>query len=268
MLEQLSGRRKGLLFGLGCVGVALVCVGLLMRHEQTPSASETTNNGASLTAVEAPSRSVFAPGADQDDLEGYDGQQWGSTNTEDHHPDGEQSSPDPILEKIIGPPGQIENASFLPDTETAPKIQTFQKTPGSDDTSYGFYKGQFAWVSVRMNGDYSDVKNVLDQKYQVTGNISRDFFGDAQPSPAVWDGYNFTGTVYRRGKTNTRIYLLMSSDQDGNQNGLWVIYIPTSYVSQMRQAWWSTYEQAQLAKDDVQKEAADNTRKVDQEKIQ
>ena len=137
-----------------------------------------------------------------------------------------------------------------------------------DDTQFGFYSGQLSWVSVRMQGAYADVERMLDAKYSESEDVSREFFGDGQSSPAMWEGFNFNGKLYRRGKTNTRIYLLSMADQDGNQMGLWMLYIPTSYVQQIRQSWWDAYQHAQQAKADKENERGNESREADREKIQ
>jgi hypothetical protein len=250
--------------------LALVIAVVLLIAKVKSSSNKEKPTSPSPVAASATRAASLSLGSDQNDHDGYDGRQWGSTSTDGLH--GVETQWDPTVEKVIGPPGEVVNESFLPDTDTAPTVQVLHRDSGDqqedNDTEFGFYNNQLAWVSVKMNGTYADVKRMLDGKYSESEDVTPGYFGEGDLSPAMWEGFNFNGKLYRRGKTNTRIYLLGMADQDGNQQGLWMLYIPTAYVIEMRQAWWGAYQHEQRAKADKDKEREDEVRKVDQDKVQ
>jgi len=58
------------------------------------------------------------------------------------------------------------------------------------------------------------------------------------------------------------------ANRDGDQIGLWVTYIPSTYVVQMRQAWWGAHEHAEQMKTDLANQKAVSIHKADQEKVE
>jgi hypothetical protein len=255
----------------GWVGGTLVVVMILSfaafrRHRSCRIAprSETPKVQAEAVSETSPVNSrPLLFGVQQNDLEGYDRFKWGSSGKESDQlvaVSDSEDGVDPILEKIIGPPGEEEDSRFLPDMRSAPIVHVFHR-PDGNDIQYGFYKDQLAWVSVRMQGAYSVVEKELNLKYPQSVPYSAQSMGDGGGTSDLWEGVNFNGRVYRRGNSNTRIYLMMMADQDGNQRGLWMTYIPTFYIQEMRQAWWDAHkelEQERAAQADREANAVQN----------
>jgi hypothetical protein len=77
---------------------------------------------------------------------------------------------------------------------------------------YAYYQGKFTCAFARVEGDYRQIESALDGKYSMQRELAVDAWGDgtndAVASPVSRVDGVFTGKLYKRGNTNTRIYLL------------------------------------------------------------
>jgi hypothetical protein len=111
----------------------------------------------------------------------------------------------------------------------------------------------------------------MGRKYSVEGKIAAESWGndsnDALASPASRNGFIYTGQVYRRGDTNTRIYLLQEII-NGFRNDIFLVYVPNTYFSAIHDEWWANFQSAQQEKAEKQEMQREQLRQADQKKIQ
>lgn len=208
--------------------------------------------------------SLISFGTAQNDSEGYSGHSWDSTSTSGLQPLGEAGNYD-VLVKAIGPPGALVNDTFLPSNETAPAIKTY--SDGTSGLQYGFYAGHLAFVIAELHGDFETAQRDLASKYSTGIEVNQDSSGDST-APAIWEGYNYSGMLYKRGKTNTRIYLMRELAEGGGTSGICLLYIPNSDLMAIRNAWWAKFQDVQRISSQKQQIEAAAKRQEDQQKIQ
>jgi hypothetical protein len=114
----------------------------------------------------------------------------------------------------------------------------------TEKIGYGFYADQLAFALVQLDGSFEDVQRNLDAKYPRVINVDRNVFGDGG-APGQWEGMSFTGTLYKRGTTNTRIFLMRSSNNDGETTEVDLLYLPNANLLAIRNGWWADYNTAQ-----------------------
>lgn len=216
------------------------------------------NGGALGTAV------TSAFGTTQNDSQGYAGHLWDSTTTDGLTPHDPMSDYN-ILVKAIGPPGDVINGTFLESEDTSPKIAMFSSSDGEVD--YGFYDKHLAFALAHMNEPFTTIQSDLQKKYQLVEDIDPSTFGDGQ-APARWNGSNFAGSLYKRGNSNTRVYLMQELREGGDDGDVYLLYIPNKALQDLRNSWWSTYSAVRDKNLAKQRAAETATQQSDQTKIQ
>jgi hypothetical protein len=236
--------------------VVLILIGVVRATTGGNSAGVAGIGTGHDRTQQQPSSATF--GESQNDSEGYDGRSWGSGSsgalsekgsTElDPSNDDERSVGDgwavSLLAKVIGPPGDIRgdapNSVFVPSEEASPQIRVY---PSKDQrVEYGFYNGHLAFVTADVEGAFEAADQEIESKYSSGTQVSKDSSGDGK-APGIWEGYNFAGKLYKRGDTNTRIYLLQLQQEDGAPGRGWLLYIPNAYLLAIRNDWWAKFNE-------------------------
>ena len=236
-------------------------------------------------------------GAEQNDLEGYDGIAWGSEpsanltgkqidEARDSFGDaydvsyfhGGSSS---VLYKIVGAPGSAGHFSEHPASDPTGGLffHAYEAgAPGFDyfvnqqkSVYYAYYQGKFVCAFARVEGDYRQIESTLEGKYSMQRELAVDAWGDgtndAVASPVSRVDGVFTGKLYKRGNTNTRIYLLQEI-VNGFPNHVWLVYIPNAYLAAIHDEWWAKFERAQREEIEKKENQNEQVRQADQQKIQ
>lgn len=252
-------------------------LGCTTQAQQSPQ-----NESRELEALRPPQATTTAHfGLEQNDTEGYDGLAWGSAasaNTNSKQVEGHQ--PGRELAKIVGAPGYARRYGeyvgdpkgellFLVNGASSPSLNYF--TNEHTETLYAYYEGRLAYTIANLSGDYQEVEAELDKKYSEQDEIRADTWGDGlnvalNSHGSRVDGV-FVGKLYRRKKTNTRIYLLRSV-VNGFPENLTVLYIPNAYFVQIHDEWWNRFRAKEQSEREKEKREAEQIRIKDQQKIQ
>lgn len=219
-------------------------------------------------------------GAAQNDPEGYDGLAWGSAPP-NHNVHQLDSAGDlqPVLNKVFGAPGTAEQIGryrgdprgdlvFEAYEVGAPKFDyVFDHSKG---TSYLYYRSQLALVITTLH-DYDRAESELNRKYPAGREITADSWGDASNEAVALAGSRvqgiFVGKVYRRGATNTRIYLLQQII-NGFKRDVFLVYIPDTYFSAIRDEWWENFQHTEQQGAKAREMHLEQMQQADQRKIQ
>jgi len=264
-----------------CAGVLAAVVmsfgsALILQHKyEVPNQEQQAISNASAAAPQF--------GAEQNDSEGYDGSAWGSqppanSAVQPVH-DNEDYCASSMLNKIVGAPGHADRfGQYRGDPSGdllfevgggAPKLDCFRNQ--QTGTYAAYYQGKLAFTFTRLQGDYQQVESTLDGKYSMQREITEDAWGDgtndavASPGSRVYGV--FTGKLYRRGNTNTRIYLLQEII-NGFPNNVWLVYIPNAYLTAIHNEWWANFQRAQREETQKQEKQNEQIRQADEHKIQ
>jgi hypothetical protein len=228
------------------------------------------------TSIQTDTNSQF--GAAQNDPQGYDGLAWGSppaTHVVQLDPGGDLQ---PILNKVFGAPGTTEQIGrYRGDPRGDLFFEAYEAgTPKFDyafdhskGTSYLYYQGQFALVITTLH-DYDRAESELNRKYSVGREITADSWGDGSNEVALVGSRVhgiLVGRVYRRGETNTRIYLLQQII-DGFKRDIFLIYIPEAYFRAIHDEWWENFRHTEQQGLKAWETHYDQMRQADLRKIQ
>jgi hypothetical protein len=239
-------------------------------QQAAPQQSAQVEDASRLGRAQEAARLNF--GIEQNDTEGYGGLAWGSeANTSE--PEVWQYAMKEVLDKVVGPPGEVSDIGaggqpelvFFPSQETAPKMTSYH--PQDDGPYFGYYHGKLAWASTRVEGDFQQVQADIERKYSGGMDVSASAWGEAsnQQGVAVEDAY--VGKLYKRGNTNTRIYLIQYLIHRHPMR-VYLLYVPNAYLTAIRDEWWATFRQAQQTARQQREDAAAKERQSDLQKIQ
>ena len=217
--------------------------------------------------------------AEQNDPEGYDGLAWGSappSHAQQLDAPGDLQS---VLNKVFGAPGKAEQIGrYRGDPRGELHFEAYEVgTPELDytldhskGTYYLYYRGHFA-LAVTTLHDYDRAESELNRKYPVRREITADSWGDASNETVALASSRvqgiFTGKVYRRGATNTRIYLLQQII-DGFNRDVFLIYIPDAYFFAIHDEWWENFHNTQQQAIQQRETHHERMRQADLRKIQ
>jgi hypothetical protein len=232
---------------VGVCAVSLGCTSSAVRAdlEQAEQKRQEQTQGA-RTVQQAQAVAPVQFGLEQNDSDGYDGLAWGSpaaTNVEGKQEEGHRLGRD--LEKIIGAPGHADRYGqyvgdpngellYYVDAGSGPTFDyVFNE---QKETHYAYYKGGLAYTAAKLKGDYRQVASELEKKYPIQGDIDADTWGNGSNDALNSHGSHvdgvYVGKLYRRGNTNTRIYLLQSI-VNGFHDDVTLVYIPNAYLEYM-----------------------------------
>jgi len=221
-------------------------------------------------------------GTEQNDPEGYNGLAWGSSQSADSV--GQRIDPvdnlQRILNKVIGAPGQAKRyGQYVGDPNGEllfvgygvgrPKFE--YSLDKQADTYLIYFEGRLALIVTRLKGDYAQVESDLERKYSPGREIAADSWGDGSNEAVASHGSRvdgiFIGKLFKRGETNTRIYLLQEV-VNGFKSDLYLVYIPNTYFSAIHDEWWANYQKAQQEEAQGRQKQQDQVRQADEKKIQ
>jgi hypothetical protein len=116
--------------------------------------------------------------------------------------------------------------------------QSFQSI-AKDDSEYIFYKGRLAMVYSKLDVHHKDqLVAGLDGKYQRVGT-STSGWTERTLDEGPQDSTDIEAILFKRGSTNTRIYLINRTDHEAGVGvkvlSLHVLYIPTSFMWEIQQ---------------------------------
>lgn len=218
---------------------------------------------------------------EQNDSDGYDGLAWGSVpsaNAEAKQVEGHQ--PGRNLQKIVGAPGHANRYGdyvgdpkgellYYVDSESSPTFEYMFKE--EKETYYAYYKGKLAYTVAKLNSDYRQVESELDKKYSVQGEIHADTWGNGSNDALNSHGSHvdgvYVGKLYRRGNTNTRIYLLQGV-MNGFDDDLILLYIPNAYLVQIHDEWWDRFQAKEQSASEQREKQTEQIWLQDAKKIQ
>jgi hypothetical protein len=221
-------------------------------------------------------------GAAQNDSEGYDGLAWGSAQSANSVGQliNQVENLQRIVNKVVGAPGKAERFGqyrgdpngellFVECGVGLPKLE--YGLDEQKDAYLIYFEGKLALIVTRLKGDYAQVESDLDRKYSAGREIAADSWGDGSNDAVASHGSRvdgvFTGKLYRRGETNTRIYLLQEI-VNGFKDDLYLVYIPNVYFSAIHDEWWTNYQRAQEAEAETRARQRERGRQADEKKIQ
>ena len=256
------------------LSITALASGCGKQESQPPSSSIQTGSNLQREAA-------------QNDPQGYDGLAWGSAPANhavrQFDDAGElQTVLQPVLNKVFGAPGKKAkrirqyryhylrrgDLVFEAYEVGAPKFDYV--FDDSKSTAYLYYRGELALVVMTLH-DYDQAKTELDRKYSAGRETAADSWGDAS-NPDVALAASpvhgiFIGKVYRRGVTNTRIYLLQQII-DGFKRDVFLVYIPEAYFSAIHDEWWENFQHAEQQGAAERETHMERLREADQRKIQ
>jgi hypothetical protein len=226
--------------------------------------------------------SVSQFGLEQNDADGYDGVAWGSVVSANAgaKQQAEVHRAGRDLAKVVGAPGHANRYGeyvgdpngellYYVDEESSPTFDYLVNE--QTGTVYAYYNGKLAYAVAKLSGDYRDVEAALNKKYPVEGEIRADTWGNGSNDALNSHGSRvdgvFVGKLYRRGKTNTRIYLLQEV-QNGFSGDLVLLYIPSAYLAQIHDEWWSRFQAKEQSAREQQDKEAEQVRAKDLTKVQ
>jgi len=266
---------------VGLLAAALGCTSSSVRSDlaqaQQTRQKEEQESGKLLHAQAAP-----APfGLEQNDSEGYDGLGWGSApSSNENSKQAEGHNDRRNLAKIVGAPGYARRYGeyvgdpkgellFLVNAASSPTFDYLVNE--NTKTIYAYYGGKLAYTVAKLDGDYRQVEAELDRKYSVQSEIRADTWGNGSNDALNSHGSRvdgvFVGKLYRRGSTNTRVYLLQEV-VNGFPDGLVLLYIPNSYLVQIHDEWWNRFRAMVQSERKKEQREAEQIRIKDQQKIQ
>jgi hypothetical protein len=249
--------------------------------QQTPLPQQAQAEPPRIGQAQEPAQLNF--GIEQNDAEGYGGIAWGS-EPDTSQPERWQYGGREVLDKVIGPPGEVNDIGadgqpelvFFSSRDTAPKMASYHPQDGGP--YYGYYHGKLAWASTQVEGDLQQVQADIEHKYSTGLDVSATAWGDATNQQGVAVEYVYAGKLqkeqayigklYKRGNTNTRIYLIQYLMHDQPMGKVYLLYIPNAYLTAIRDEWWATFRQAQQTARQQREDAAAKVRQSDQQKIQ
>jgi hypothetical protein len=182
------------------------------------------------------------------------------------------SSDDPddnhTLAKIFNVPDSEHGGGMLTyrDTDFSVIPPTFQSV-SKDDSEYIFYKGRLAMVFSTLDVHHRDqIVADLKTKYQEVGTTT---YGWSQHTldEGPQDSTTVDATLFKRGSTNTRIYVIDLKDVEGigvQVSSLRLLYIPTSFMWEIQKDIMTLVEERQSAATSAARKAA----QPDMEKLQ
>jgi hypothetical protein len=220
-------------------------------------------------------------GLEQNDAEGYDGLAWGSAPSANAGAkQAEARQPGRNLQKIVGAPGHADRyGQYVGDPNGELLYYVDEKSSPTFDylvneqtgTVYAYYDGKLAYTVAKLSGDYRDVEAALDKKFSVEGEIRADTWGNGSNDALNSHGSHvdgvFVGRVYRRGDTNTRIYLLQEV-VNGFSDELVLLYIPNAYLMQIHDEWWNRFQAKEQSVREKEEREAEQKKAKDRSKIQ
>jgi hypothetical protein len=212
-------------------------------------------------------------GEEQNDTDGYGGLAWGSpriTSPVAEHERFSNCNDWTLLKKIVGAPGTAEfnqYGEFFDPYALPAGLDAF--TDSKTNTCYVYFEEKLVFVSTNMQGDYAQVASGLAAKYPVVREIEANSWGDSLNEAVTADDVNgrFTGKLFRRGNTNTRIYLLQQGFPS-KTCGACLIYFPNVYFTAIHDRWWANYRDAQQAELEKQQKTQQAIRQADRQRIQ
>jgi len=220
-------------------------------------------------------------GLEQNDTEGYDGLAWGSAPSANaNSTQEERHQPGRNLAKIVGAPGHADRYGeyvgdpkgellYYVDSNSSPALDYF--VDERTETIYAYYGGKLAYTVAKLKGDYRRAETELDKKYSVLGEIRADTWGNGSNDALNSHGSHvdgvFVGRLYRRGNTNTRIYLLQEV-VNGFPDEVVLLYIPSTYLMQIHDEWWNRFRAKEKTAREQQAKQAEQIRLQDAKKIQ
>lgn len=244
---------------MALIGVLVFAVMNFHARSQSSSREHPAKNGTGQLIEAHPSQVDalgFAP--EQDDIEGYSGTKWGtsitnflgkSSNSPENQnnfvvsEDGRMSSD---LATIFGVPDKTINIGGrayqdIDYSDLPNKFQSVQK----GDCYYIFFDGQLAIVDIALDPkNHEAISASLRSKYQELGTV-RYKWGVASMRSS-----DLSATLFKRGNTNTRVYLLAGIDQETDEVcALYVVYVPTSFM-------WEIQHDIQILRNAHREEAA------------
>lgn len=233
------------------------------------------------TLQQAQAATLTQFGLEQNDSEGYDRLAWESApsaNTNSKQAEGHQ--PGRNLAKIVGAPGSARRYGeyvgdpkgellYLVNGASSPRFDYLVNE--QTETIYAYYGGKLAYTVTKLSGDYRQVEAELDGKYSAQGEIRADTWGNGSNDALNSHGSHvdgvFVGRLYRRGNTNTRIYLLQEII-NGFPDELALLYIPNAYFTQIHDEWWNRFQAKEHSDREKEQREAEQIRIKDRSKIQ
>jgi hypothetical protein len=265
--RQEKTKRPVALWAACIVGIVALCGAGIYYVRNTKvglqSSKQVEEAKTSAAQPESPPKLVLA--AEQNDLTGFDGVPWGTPETKMKFStiNADCDTEALFIAKAIGPPVNWpteENLELSGEYHGAFKVR-FPKgvsfVPIDDSTSYGFYDGKFAFA-FKFVGNYDDESAAdgalaeLKSKNTILTPVGADSWGDSQSLPSYL--VDFTdgkeGYLFRRGSTNTRIYIFGHS----------LVYIPNFFLLAIRDRWQGEYN-ARAAREVELEQQADEKRR-------
>jgi hypothetical protein len=243
----------------------------------SPDGTESARRSIAADGREIPQEPVF--GAEQNDSAGFDGIPWGTPASDErfHHEGSyDADSYKTYLGKVVGPPVDWPDDDNVRLYEAASsRIASWQPTlphgigmnMKDGVTCYGFYDDKFAFA-FQFVGDVGDsdaeakALAATRSKYPVLKTVAAESWGD--PPNQTLSPYlvRFTGDhsgyLFRRGETNTRIYLFRHD----------LMYIPQFYLSAVRERWKTVYGEAAAAAAKQQREQKEQQKRSIEKAVQ
>jgi hypothetical protein len=270
-----------LLAGIGVIAIGLAALaGYEIWYGQHAKVS--TGVPAPITKQPdnpAPPEAVFT--ADQNDPAGFDEIPWGTPRSDRrfHFFSSEENNWSTVdggaealvVAKVVGPPvnwPSYDNLQLSGEYSGAYRVrfpEGISMTAKDTSTFYGFYEDKFAFA-FQFVGDPSDENGdanalaAIQSKYLQLKAVTSDSWGESQSLPSYLIEFTGgkSGYLFRRGNTNTRVYLF---GQD-------LVYIPNSYLLAIRQRWQSDYEKAATAAVEQQRRDEEEQRKAATKAVQ
>jgi hypothetical protein len=166
---------------------------------------------------------------------------------------------------------ELAQLFYVPNSEHGGGVLTYQDTDFSvippnfqsvskDDCEYVFYKGRLAMVYSTLNvhhrGDIvADLMNKSTQSGTSSYGWTRHTLDDGPP-----DTTDVNATLFKRGNTNTRIYLIDRVDHEAGLgvqvSSLHVLYVPTSSMWEIQHDIHALADQHQAASQATARDAA------------
>lgn len=245
-------------------GVAVVFVVIML------AAASRNSSGRAASGSSAESQTPPPPtfGAEQNDSEGYNKIAWGTSlsdfdkvqraasatlvhdqlpfvSNSEFAPSSYQSEPNgrfvseesKMVAKLFGVPDAKRSIAGvdLSDTNWVLVPKKFQSVK-KDDVEYVFYDGKFSMAFSQLNArSYDAVKAELASKYAEMGTVSDSWvLQQLEENP---DKMGLQATIYKRGQTNTRVFLIKEVEHMSigmKSTSVYLLYVPNAYYEAIR----------------------------------
>lgn len=219
--------------------LGIICLLSGCKNDSKPT------NAPSVVQAAAP---VPNFGDAQDDHEGYNRTPWGTTLADFVKPDTFQPSSDSrfgisdlteakLVAKVFNVPetGRSIAGVDLSDTNWSVVPAKFQSVM-RDDIEFIFYDGKLAMTFSEMHAsNYGTLKSTLASKYPQLDSINSSWkMQQLEENPDVME---LNALLFKKGQTNTRIYLMKAVEHEGigiDETRVYVLYTPNIYYQAIR----------------------------------